>query len=72
MLSVYLISRFLITTKQTSKFPAVLVVAIKDVTVATVIPRELNMITGNFDPICQLFSHLERKKKFAVFICFSF
>ena len=44
-------------TKQTSKFPAVLVV-----TVAMVIPRELNMITGNFDPICQLFSYLERKK----------
>ena len=62
IISVYLISRFLIMTKHTSKFPAMLVTAIKHSTVAMVISIESNMIHGNFDPTRLLFSHLQRKK----------
>ena len=62
MLTVYLISRR-ITTAHTSKFPAMLVMAIKHLAVAMVIFIRSNMITEYFDSIYKLFSHLKRKKK---------
>ena len=45
-ISVYLISRFLIMTKHTSEFPAMLVMAIKELTVARVISIESNILLG--------------------------
>ena len=74
MPTVYLISRR-VTTAHTSKFPAMLVMAIKHLTVAMVISIESNMITEYFDPICELSSHLKKEKEYLLYwylIVFSF
>ena len=62
-------SRFLIMTKHTSEFPAMLVMASKHSTVAKVISIESNIMTGTFDAICSFTVSYKGKETFTVLIC---